>query len=291
LLKRETMAGVLGAGVAISCILGSVFSARSSEKCGAPGILLVVFGALGALAFIGLLWHVRSRSVPARYSSWIVLGGILATAIVGVMSVLPWALLAGGLLLLAALLDVPRDPTGRIAALGLLSAGGLLAFIGLYQTTIRWGIDEVPVPAQSLVAESLSPIDYSDAFRVQVPTDATLDSAGRAEVLILSLRPCWVESPSREILDSLDPAVGSDLGHWPVYGSTENELVVGLDRSFIDLRLSLLMVHSDVERSVIVSTVARFNDWRGRLYFLPVRLAHRIVLADAMRRIQAYLRQ
>ena len=219
------------------------------------------------------------------------MGGLLATAIVGVMSVLPWALVAGGLLLLAALLDRPADGTERLAAAGAFLVATALTFTVLYQSTIRWGIDEVELPEQSLVTESLSPIDYSDAFRVQVPVHPALDSEGLAGVLLRSLRPCWAGPPSQEYLDSMDPAVGSKIGDWPIYLSNENEIVAGLNRSFIDLRLSILLVHSDADRSVIVSTVARFNGWLGRLYFVPVRLGHRIVLADAMRRIQAHLSQ
>ena len=245
--------------------------------------------ALGVLGLLALLWRGKSRSTPATYSIWAVLGGILASAIVGVMSVAPWVLLAGGLLLLAALPGAPRGRRGIGAATGSFIAGLVLTLLVLYGTTIRWGIDEVQVPAESLVGASLSPVDYSDAFRVHLPTTTTLDAATRADVLVRSLRPCWVEPPPPASSNEPDQAVGEALGDWPIYHNTEDELVVGLNRSFIDLRLSFLLVQSQTEPSVVVSTVARFNDWRGRLYFLPVRVAHRIVLADAMRRIQSHL--
>jgi hypothetical protein len=195
MLKREGIAVALGAGVAISSILGSVIYAQASARCGSPGILLVAFGVMGTLAFFAVIWRVKTHSAPAIYSVWTLLGGILATAVVGVMSVFPWTLLAGGLLFLATLLDPQRGWRGLTTSAGFLVAGAFLTFIGLYQATIRWGIDEVEVPAESLVTEFLAPIDYSDAFRVQVPVHAPLDVAGRGEVLLRSRRPRWVGPP------------------------------------------------------------------------------------------------
>jgi len=286
-MTREGLRRVLTAGAVVSSVLGALLAARASARCGVPEILPLCLGTIGLLAFFGLFWRARSGSLAARTCVWALIGGLLATAIVGVMSVLPWALVAGGLLLLAALLDRPEDGTERLAAAGSFVVFAALTFTVLYQSTIRWGIDEVRVPAQSSVTDFLSPIDYADAFRVEVPASVSPGGRGLATTLIRSLRPCWIEPPAQELLDSMDPSVGSDVGGWPIYGLSEDELVAGLNRSFIDLRLSILIMGSGADRSVVVSTIARFNNSLGRLYFVPVRLAHRIVLADAMRAIRA----
>jgi len=287
--SRERVRRVLGVGTAVASIFGSLLAAWPAAGCGAPGIVLLCFGSVGVLAFLGLLWRGRSSSLPARICAWVLLGGMLATAMVGVMSVLPWALLAGGLLLLAALVDRPKGWPEGFAAAGSLVVGGTLTFTVLYQATVRWRIDEVEVPIQSSIRGFLSPIDYSDAFRVEAPPQASPGSRGMATILFRSLRPCWLRPPSEALLDSMDLTVGSTLGAWPIYWRGEDELVVGLNRSFIDLRLSILITGSGADRSVIVSTVARFNNWLGRLYFVPVRLGHRIVLADATRAIRGHL--
>ena len=40
---------------------------------------------------------------------------------------------------------------------------------------------------------------------------------------------------------------------------------------------------------VTIPAVARYNNWMGRLYFIPVRFGHQIVLSDTMRRVEAQL--
>ncbi len=64
---------------------------------------------------------------------------------------------------------------------------------------------------------------------------------------------------------------------------------LGLDRSFIDLRLSILLREEEASVSVIATTVARYNNWIGVVYFVPVRYGHQIVLADTMRKTKAAL--
>ena len=59
--------------------------------------------------------------------------------------------------------------------------------------------------------------------------------------------------------------------------------------SFIDLRLTLRLAEGDAGPTVSATTIARYNDWWGRLYFIPVRYGHRIVLADTMRRLALLL--
>ena len=39
----------------------------------------------------------------------------------------------------------------------------------------------------------------------------------------------------------------------------------------------------------LASTITRFNNWKGSLYFIPVRYGHQIVLADTMRKLKARL--
>ena len=105
------------------------------------------------------------------------------------------------------------------------------------------------------------------------------------EAFSASLRPWWLEIPELGEVAHVKLEPGSALGGWKVHEMSPSEVIVGLDRSYIDLRISLFIEGVGEQFTVTATTVARYNNWRGRLYFAPVRFGHQIVLADTMRRL------
>ncbi len=131
--------------------------------------------------------------------------------------------------------------------------------------------------------------DYADAFQINLPRNYDVDIDDVVRAMAESMKPSRLNDGSRksEAQPHLQP--GSLVGHWPVHLRSDNEMILGLDRSFIDLRLSILLRDENDHLSVTVTTVARYNTWLGVIYFLPVRYGHQIVIADTMRRIKVAL--
>jgi len=74
---------------------------------------------------------------------------------------------------------------------------------------------------------------------------------------------------------------GEQLGLFKVFDKTENELILGEDDKHLDFRISLLLsqdINRADERRVTISTTVIFNNWFGRLYFLPVRPFHKMIV-------------
>ena len=69
---------------------------------------------------------------------------------------------------------------------------------------------------------------------------------------------------------------GSKLAIFPVLARNENEIVMGVDDKHLDLRTSVLI---DRENSKIyLTTVVKYHNFWGRLYFLPVKPVHKILI-------------
>lgn len=74
---------------------------------------------------------------------------------------------------------------------------------------------------------------------------------------------------------------GERIGLFKVIQRTEKEVVLGEDDKHLDFRVSLLLQknkeHSD-ERELSISTLVKFHNSWGKLYFIPVRPFHRLIV-------------
>jgi hypothetical protein len=77
---------------------------------------------------------------------------------------------------------------------------------------------------------------------------------------------------------------GGKLGIFKVYARSDDEVLLGEDDHHLDFRVSLLRVPEQGSDWIVVSTVVRFNNWLGRLYFLPVQFFHRLIVVAMLRR-------
>jgi hypothetical protein len=167
---------------------------------------------------------------------------------------------------------------------------------------------EVPVPPTSLAARAFPGVDYADAFSVTLHSSELRWVDTVARELFLST-PGWIRAlfAVRERLAGLvglkttqrrpTPAEiedfvfrrGSALGLFQVCDRTAAEILLGEDDRHLDFRLSVLLESEGMCHRVTVSTVVRLHGWLGRLYFLPVRLFHRVIVPVMIRRAVASL--
>jgi hypothetical protein len=79
-------------------------------------------------------------------------------------------------------------------------------------------------------------------------------------------------------------AVGDPLGIFRVLAADEAELVLGVDDSHLDVRISVLKRGDARRASYVIGSVVTIHNRLGRLYMLPVAPIHRLIVRDAMRR-------
>jgi hypothetical protein len=78
---------------------------------------------------------------------------------------------------------------------------------------------------------------------------------------------------------------GDRLGIFSILSTTEAELLLGIDDTHLDVRVSLLKRAR--EGDYVVSTVVETHNRLGRLYMLPVSHIHPLVVKSFMRRAEA----
>ncbi len=159
----------------------------------------------------------------------------------------------------------------------------------------------VPLPRSALLADALPHRDYEDAFAVRLPQDDRRDVDAFARAFFANV-PAWVKwlmllrnaivrplglktggMQRRRAAEAVPYEPGMRAGIFRVLGRTEHELLMGENDRHLDFRVSLLVRQHGGRRWCVCSTVVRFNGWLGRLYFLPVRYFHRLVVPAMLR--------
>ncbi len=85
----------------------------------------------------------------------------------------------------------------------------------------------------------------------------------------------------QEQLDNFKCEKGEQLGLFKVFDRTENEVVLGEDDKHLNFRVSLFVLQNTgnpQKKDLTISTTVEFNNWFGRLYFLPVRPFHKLIV-------------
>lgn len=162
-------------------------------------------------------------------------------------------------------------------------------------------VTTVPLPQASLIAHALPQIQYADAYKVTLPPDApsNLDTLVQAVFattpqwtrILMRLRNLLVQpfdlkttppTPTTTSSTFLQP--GAVVGIFRVFERTENEIILGDNDRHLDFRVGVLRLVEQGQVSVIVSTIVVFHNWLGRLYFVPVRPFHRLIVPAIMHR-------
>lgn len=79
---------------------------------------------------------------------------------------------------------------------------------------------------------------------------------------------------------------GMQAGLFRVFDVTENEIILGEDDKHLKFRVSLLvesLSSSTSQKKLTVTTAVVFNNWFGRLYFLPVKPFHKLIVRKGLK--------
>lgn len=90
------------------------------------------------------------------------------------------------------------------------------------------------------------------------------------------------------MIDNFKCEKGEQIGLFKVFDKTTNELILGEDDKHLNFRVSLLIDsqnESKTDKKLIISTTVKFNSWFGRLYFLPVRPFHKLIVPSMLKGI------
>jgi hypothetical protein len=161
-------------------------------------------------------------------------------------------------------------------------------------------IEAVPLPDDSLVKKAFSTINYADAYRAKLPENRPHDLAsvvksfagapppwlGRLMKIrnsfsrLLGLEPKAGRLRSSQGL-TLEP--GAKIGIFKIFQKTANEVLMGEDDAHLNYRVSILLQPEQNACWATISTIVHYNNWRGRLYFIPVRPFHCLIVTTMLK--------
>lgn len=142
-----------------------------------------------------------------------------------------------------------------------------------------------------MITNGMSTIDYYDSYSIVIDTeDSIQEIVDKAQAL-----PKWVSIAMRirhyliakpfglTSGDYEDPPHNADIA--PVIEKNENEIVQGEDDKHLYFRLSFLKKKTEQGTEVHLNTVVTFHNIWGKIYFIPVKIAHRFVVKSVLKKL------
>ncbi len=160
----------------------------------------------------------------------------------------------------------------------------------------------IALPEPSLIGEALSRVDYLDVFAIDLksrPPVASLPplffrSFPAWFVALLHIREAMAGVIGLKTAHGIDVKAqladfrgepGQSVALFHVLGRSEEEILTGEDDRHLDFRLSFFVLPREEGSRIALATTVQFKGWLGRLYFLPVRPIHRLIVPVMLRRM------
>lgn len=151
------------------------------------------------------------------------------------------------------------------------------------------------LPENTIITKGLISIDYYDSYKVIGRTE---DSIEKITDKILTL-PDWINCALRIRYYLIVKPFGLKTGRFentvtgseskkqpvPIIEKNKNEIVMGADDSHLYYRLSVMKKKVEQGSEIYLNTIVRFNNIWGRIYFLPVRLGHKLVVRSILKKL------
>ncbi len=151
------------------------------------------------------------------------------------------------------------------------------------------------LPVGTSITKSLSNVDYHDSYMIMVEHDESIE---RISEKILSL-PRWVIVALRIRYYLLVKPFGLNTGKFndvekdsksnfvpvPMIDKNENEIVMGADDKHLYYRISVMKKKVEEITEIYLSTIVKFHNIFGKLYFVPVGIGHKLVVRSILKRM------
>ena len=163
-------------------------------------------------------------------------------------------------------------------------------------------IHKTELPKNSKLNINHKKYDYVDSFKEEVIDSLKNINSDNVAKAFFSSSPKWVGilfilrneivgifglktsgkiSDIQKRLDNFKYETNERLGLFKVFSKTENEIIMGEEDKHLNFKISLLISNLNKEQTrkeITISTAVEFNNWFGKLYFLPVKPLHKLIV-------------
>lgn len=146
-----------------------------------------------------------------------------------------------------------------------------------------------------MIFSDMDRVDYFDSYGVVRKTAETVKEIthkilkGPAWVGYLMqlrdfvVRPFGLKTEDKIKNEQLDSNSESDFA--PILFSNDDEIIMGMNDKHLYFRLSVLKVTGQENTQIFLTTVVRFNNWGGRIYFAVIRIFHGLIVRTMLKRL------
>ncbi len=150
-------------------------------------------------------------------------------------------------------------------------------------------------PENTMIFSDMDRVDYFDSYGVARKTTETVKEIthkilkGPAWVGYLMqlrdfvVRPFGLKTEDKIKKVQLDS--NSEFDFAPILFSNDNEIIMGMNDKHLYFRLSVLKVTGQENTQIFLTTVVRFNNWGGRIYFAVIRIFHGLIVRTMLKRL------
>jgi hypothetical protein len=138
--------------------------------------------------------------------------------------------------------------------------------------------------AWSIALRDIPRPDYAHTTIVALGSHGSVDPAAWARRLFdVATMPRWIAAALhlRQVAVRLIGIPPASRDVFQIREQGGDEVLIAADDTHLDFRCAVAV--DEELRLLRVTTTVRFNGWRGRVYFVPVRLVHPIVVGAMIR--------
>ena len=160
-------------------------------------------------------------------------------------------------------------------------------------------------PKRSIISNGINrKVDYTDSFEITIPNDEswTIDYL---TALVFSSAPSWVGfllnirnkivkplglqsglNPEPVNFDkSIHYKIGNQIFLFTVINRSKVEIVMGENDKHLYFRASVFIdkSHNSITQSLYLTTIVQFHNSFGKLYFIPVKPFHKLIIKSLLR--------
>lgn len=169
---------------------------------------------------------------------------------------------------------------------------------------------ECTIDSNELIGQLAQDLHYEDAYAITVPMEYAINPVAMMKLFFDSI-PGWTKAllAIRESvvgwiglktakgvdmaseLENFNGEKGEAIGLFRVIDRNLEELMVGEADKHLDFWLSFIGRELEGEFEMKLATAVVFNGWLGRLYFLPVKPLHRLIVPAVLKRMARNLKE
>lgn len=163
------------------------------------------------------------------------------------------------------------------------------------------------IPDQSVLKDEENLFDYIDSFQAEISGEEQQCSMSCIMELFSSSGPQWagklmkirdrivqlfglktsLASEEYNKLDAIQYEVGKQYGIFELFYKIDNEFVLGENDKHLNFKVSLLLesIANSQDKKLSITTAVKFNNIWGKLYFLPVKPFHKLIVRKTVENI------